>query len=147
MFQKIMVCSDSSKEALEAVSVAADLAQKYSSKIELVCVYDPVLVPPPYAGMVDGVFETSLNYGALADETLANSEREASVILHQAGVAFTVHRELGHPVDRITASAKDLGVNLIVLGSRGLGGFERVLLGSVSEGVLHHAHCAVLIVR
>jgi len=41
----------------------------------------------------------------------------------------------------------DEKVDLIVMGSRGLGRFQRLLLGSVSEGVLHHAHCSILVVR
>ena len=50
-------------------------------------------------------------------------------------------------IQAIVVDAADLKVDLIVIGSRGLGGFKRVLLGSVSIGVVTHAHCPVLVVR
>jgi nucleotide-binding universal stress UspA family protein len=53
----------------------------------------------------------------------------------------------GDPAEEILVTAKDLDSDLIVMGARGLGGVERVLLGSVSEKVLHHARCPVLIVK
>src|SRR5262249_12494358 len=52
-----------------------------------------------------------------------------------------------HPVDAIIEVAQDIEADLIVLGSHGLSGWKALLLGSVSDGVLHHAPCPVLIVR
>jgi nucleotide-binding universal stress UspA family protein len=50
-------------------------------------------------------------------------------------------------VETILEQATKSNVNLIVMGTRGLTGFKELLIGSVSSGVLHHAHCSVLIVR
>lgn len=50
-------------------------------------------------------------------------------------------------VQAITEKALEKGVDLIVVGTRGLGVFKRLLLGSVSKGVVSHAHCSVLVVR
>lgn len=51
----------------------------------------------------------------------------------------------GHPVDVLVGESKN--AQLLVVGARGAGAFHRLLLGSVSTGVLHHAHCSVVIVR
>jgi nucleotide-binding universal stress UspA family protein len=53
----------------------------------------------------------------------------------------------GTEAQHITGVAEELGADLIVVGSRGLGGLKRALMGSVSESVVRHAHCPVLVVR
>ena len=53
----------------------------------------------------------------------------------------------GKPEAEITALAEEIGAGLIVVGSRGLGGIRRTMLGSVSDSVVRHAHCPVLVVR
>ena len=57
------------------------------------------------------------------------------------------HLEFGMPDTAIVEMAEELGTGLIVMGSRGLGGVRRALLGSISDSVVRHAHCPVLIVR
>ncbi|AHY48029.1 Universal stress protein family [Rubrobacter radiotolerans] len=54
---------------------------------------------------------------------------------------------MGRPDAEVVALAEEIGAGLIVLGSRGLGGMKRVLMGSVSDSVVRHAHCPVLVVR
>jgi nucleotide-binding universal stress UspA family protein len=63
------------------------------------------------------------------------------------GVEVTQLREFGHPVDTIVNAAETIHADLIVLGSRGMNGFKALLLGSISDGVLHHAHCPTLVIR
>ena len=76
-----------------------------------------------------------------------NAEKLTAEVLDAEPTDYSCRREIGHPVDRIVSVAKDEKSDLIVMGSRGLGGWNSYLLGSVSDGVLHHAHCPVLIVR
>ncbi|HLJ57327.1 MAG TPA: universal stress protein [Chthonomonadaceae bacterium] len=147
MFSKILVCSDGSPKALEAARDAAQLARKFGSEVVLLSVFDPSVVPAATLGIPGGVLETTVNSGCYADETQTAVEHETGKMFQEAGVQFRARRELGHPVDRIISSAHDEAVDLIVIGSRGIGGYERLLLGSVSEGVLRHAHCPVLAVR
>ena len=52
-----------------------------------------------------------------------------------------------HPADGIVQVAEETGADLVVMGSRGLGGFKRAFMGSVSDSVVRHAHCPVLVVR
>jgi nucleotide-binding universal stress UspA family protein len=54
---------------------------------------------------------------------------------------------VGKPAAEIVDLAEELGVGLVVVGSRGLGGVRRALMGSVSDSVVRHAHCPVLVVR
>jgi nucleotide-binding universal stress UspA family protein len=52
-----------------------------------------------------------------------------------------------HPADSIVQVAEETGADLVVMGSRGLGGIKRALMGSVSDSVVRHAHCPVMVVR
>jgi nucleotide-binding universal stress UspA family protein len=63
------------------------------------------------------------------------------------GTVAGAHFRLARPDQRILAIGEDVGTGLIVLGSRGLGGVKRALMGSVSDSVVRHAHCPVLVVR
>ena len=63
------------------------------------------------------------------------------------GTVAQAHLRLGRPDEQIVALAEEIGAGLIVMGSRGLGGLRRLLMGSVSDSVVRHAHCPVLVVR
>jgi nucleotide-binding universal stress UspA family protein len=68
--------------------------------------------------------------------------------IEEAGGTVTeAHLRLGRPDDQIIEVGEELGVGLIVIGSRGHGGVRRALMGSVSDSVIRHAHCPVLVVR
>jgi nucleotide-binding universal stress UspA family protein len=147
MFQKILICTDGSDQASNAVRAAAEIAQKFGSQIFLVNVFNPTVTPVPFVGLPEAMViaeETLAEYATQVQDTV---EKSAAEILSAAGLAYQTIRELGHPIDRIVAAAEREQVDLIVMGSRGLGGWKSYLLGSVSDGVLHHAHCPVLIVR
>jgi nucleotide-binding universal stress UspA family protein len=147
VFTKILVCTDGSAKAIEAASVAAQIACRFGSEIVLLSVYDPSVVPAATMGIPGGTLGTTVNSGTFAEETQLNVEHETGRVFAEAGLPYRARHELGHPVDRIISAAHDENADLIVLGSRGIGGFERLLLGGVSEGVLRHAHCPVLAVR
>lgn len=86
--------------------------------------------------------------GLLADEDLAGvfleqlDEVEAS-----GGEASRAHLRRGQPVEVISDLIEELGIDLTVVGSRGLGSIKRLVMGSVSEGVIDLAACPVLVVR
>jgi len=147
MFSRILVCSDGSPKALDAARAAALIASKFGSEIILLSVFDPSVLPAATMGIPGGTLASAVNAGSFAEESHTAVERETGKVFEEAGVQYRAHRELGHPVDRIISAAHDEHADLIVMGSRGLGGFTRLLLGSVSEGVLRHAHCPVLSVR
>ena len=143
MFQKVLVCSDGSPCALQAASVAADLAGKYGSQIVVLHVFalPPALEPGIYTeGAAIGLLFTA------AEKEHHSVDTRTDEVFRNAGIPYRLLAMEGHPVGCILEVAQDERVDLVVMGRRGLGGFQSLLLGSVSDGVLHHATCPVLIV-
>ncbi len=147
MFNRILVCSDGSEHALAATRAAASLASKYGSQVVVVTVFDPSSVRPPFLGVVGGSLASTVDDGRYANEVQASVERVTGEILEERGVRYSVRRELGHPVDRLVAAVCDEEADLVVIGRRGLSMFQSLRLGSVSDGVMHHVHCPVLVVQ
>lgn len=146
MLKEIVVGTDGSDLALKAARVAGEIARKFQANLTLLSVFDLSNMVAPYEGGPDTVpyMETMLQMG---EEMQDNVQRRTGEVLKELEVPFHVRRETGHPVETIVRVAEEQKADLIVLGSRGLGTFKRLRLGSVSDGVLHHAHCPVLIVR
>jgi nucleotide-binding universal stress UspA family protein len=144
---KILLATDGSGEAHLAASTCADLARGAGSELHVVYVE-----PASY------VFEMADWEASRADlpkelerasEELAESRLEAQVQeLGEAGneIAAT-HARVGFPDAEIVGLAGKLGAGLIVIGSRGRGPLRRALMGSVSDSVVRHAHCPVMVVR
>jgi nucleotide-binding universal stress UspA family protein len=122
---KILVATDRSREAQLAAKTAADLAKSTNSELHMV-----------HVG-----FEQSRN------EAQKELEEEVDMIRESGGQDIQAHLEFGRPDTAIVEMAEELGAGLIVMGSRGLGGVRRALLGSISDSVVRHAHCPVLVVR
>ena len=85
------------------------------------------------------------------DDTYPARVREAivSLVHAEAGqpISFTVHARTGKPVKEILAVARNVGAELIIVGSRGVTGIERAMVGSTSERIAREAHCTVEIAR
>ncbi len=77
--------------------------------------------------------------------TLLDTETEK--VRAAGGVVTQAHLRMGKAAHEIVALAEEMGAGLIVIGSRGLGGIRRALMGSVSDSVVRHAHCPVFVVR
>jgi len=143
MFKKILVCSDGSDCSLEAARLGASIAGRFGAEVVALHVFHI-----DNASM--GVWAIVLDNDSVdrsAREQRTAIEQSLRPLFEQAGAPFRMVQKIGHPVDCILALAEAEQVDLILMGSHGLGGFERMLLGSVSEHVVHHAHCPVLIVR
>jgi nucleotide-binding universal stress UspA family protein len=145
MFASIVVGSDGSDTAKEAVRQATDLAARLGSKIHLVSAYEPVSegrlreerqqVPEDLQWMV--------NPREDVDATLKEGARG----IEEAGVAVETHAREGDPADAILDVAEEQRADLIVVGNKGMTGAKRFLLGSVPNKVSHHAPCSVMIIR
>ena len=142
---KILVATDGSKEAVLAAETAAQLAKGTGSQLHVVYVLQPERYEPyPGPEMWEG-WEASLERAKRHARSWV--ERQAERIRGEGAKAVEGHLALGKPAEEIVRLAEELGVGLIVVGSRGLGGITRALLGSVSDSVVRHAHCPVLVVR
>ena len=150
---KILLATDGSREAELAAQTAADLSQKTQSEVHVVHVFGIAPVGPPV--YPEGTDLQSVEFEAEPEERQRLSERGASEVLEVeveklrsvGGTVAEEHLIEGRVAPEIVGLAEEIGAGLIVMGSRGLGGIRRALMGSVSDSVVQHAHCPVLVVR
>lgn len=145
MFERIVVGTDGSDTAAEAVRQAIELASSTDAALELVSAYEPVPtarlreeeqeVPGDVAHAVGPREDVNVVLDAAAGEA------------ERAGVEARRHPREGDPADAILDVAEETGADLIVVGNKGMTGARRFLLGSVPNKISHHAPCDVLIVR
>ena len=145
MFRSIVVGTDGSETAREAVDAAVGLARLTGAKLELVSAYEPVPSQRlrDEARQVPADLHWMVNPREDVDATLA----EAAERVGAAGVESRTYAREGDPADAILDVAEELGSDLIVVGNKGMTGAKRFLLGSVPNKVSHHAPCSVMIVR
>ena len=84
---------------------------------------------------------------SVEEDAKSKLEEQVQKIEQAGGKVAQAHPRVGLPAAKIVALAEDMGAGLIVMGSRGLGGIRHAVMGSVSDSVVRHAHCPVLIVR
>ena len=145
MFSSIVVGTDGSETAAEAVRQAVDLAKAVGAKVQLVSAYEPVSnqrIREEKQQAPDDV-QWSINPREDVDGTLA----EAAEVAEAAGVTVERFARQGDPADAILDVAEETKSDLIIVGNKGMTGARRFLLGSVPNKVSHHAPCSVLIIR
>jgi nucleotide-binding universal stress UspA family protein len=144
---KILLATDSSPEAANAARMAITLSRSLGGELHVVYVG---VAPSAYAAaeseILDYEFWKELREFA-HNEASQSVEEEVRKIEGAGGKVEMVHVAVGHPESEILRIAEEMKVDLVVVGSRGLGPLRRALLGSVSESVVRHAHCSVLVVR
>ena len=146
MFGSIVVGTDGSETASEAVRQASELAKATSAKLCLVSAYEPISNQrlKDEATEAPRDLQWSINPREDVDATLADAAQEA----RRAGVGdVRTFARQGDPADAILDVAEEQGSDLIIVGNKGMTGAKRFLLGSVPNKVSHHAPCSVLIIR
>jgi nucleotide-binding universal stress UspA family protein len=145
---KILVATDGSKEAQLAATTAADLAQRTSSELHVVYVghMPPVVYESPGAWALDPDLQRRMQ-GRAEEEARARLDEQVRRIREADSEVAGAYARLGRSDAEIVGLSEELGAGLIALGSRGLGPLRSALMGSVSESVVRHAHCPVLVVR
>jgi nucleotide-binding universal stress UspA family protein len=145
MFKSIVVGTDGSDTATQAVHQAVDLARSVGAKLELVSAYEPVPAQRLREEQRDAPedLQWAINPREDVDATL----EAAAELARQAGVLVNVYPRQGDPADAILDIAEEQGADLVVVGNKGMTGAKRFLLGSVPNKVSHHAPCSVLIIR
>ena len=148
---KILVATDGSEEAELATRTATDLAQKTSSELHVVHVFGIAPVGPPVYPEATELQGEALEAeaGERVSEQRAREVLDAEVgkVRSGGGAVAEAHLLEGRTAPAIVGLAEEVGAGLIVMGSRGRGGIRRALMGSVSDSVVRHAHCPVLVVR
>ncbi len=148
---RILLALDGSKEANAATRAAVETSNATGSELHIVYVVDtgprmPTMPWTPYPGL-----GTSDMWEETWRETKRKSrawvDQQAERIEAEGAKPEDVHLAFGKPDEAIVKLGEELEAGLIVTGSRGLDGVRRALMGSVSESVVRHAHCPVLVVR
>ncbi|WP_018753685.1 universal stress protein [Paenibacillus sanguinis] len=143
LFQNILVAYDGSKAANKALDKAVALSKlSPGTQLQVLHAYD---YPRLYVAEGFAPVPASINKEVyeLAEQIVLEAEQR----LEAAGAAPNVSMVQGSPAETILDYAKERGVDLIVIGSRGLGGIRQFVLGSVSHNVVQHAEVPVLIVK
>jgi nucleotide-binding universal stress UspA family protein len=141
---RILLATDGSEEAELAALRSVELADATDSELHVVHVGVVPIFLQSYPGTLG-------YYGKLHEQIEEESRellRKQSLRVKAAGGTVAgAHLRMGEVALEIVALAEELGAGLIVMGCRGLGGVRRALMGSVSDSVVRHAHCPVLVVR
>jgi nucleotide-binding universal stress UspA family protein len=145
MYRTIMVGVDGSKFAENAFEVAADMAKRYEAKLLIVTIYSPPAIGllgalPPYPPVVPK--EVAENLKTLHDKYVAKA-KEMGV----KAVESKIVPAWNLPGAGFVTEAEKQGCALTVIGSRGMTGVTRTLMGSTAQYVATHAHCSVHLVR
>ena len=141
----VLLATDGSKDAELATTTALELANSTSSELHIVLVEEPVYAyvdPSGYPIITDAELVHELERHARM-----RLDAEVEKIRSAGGAVAEAHLRVGAAAAEIVDLAEDIGAGLIVMGSRGLGGIRRALMGSVSDSVVRHAPCPVLVVR
>ena len=141
----ILLATDGSDEAARATEAATELARETGSEVHVVYV-----LPTPAQLIGHHLYSDEIR-----ESLIGGAERDAETFLKEqaekissgGGKVAETHLRSGDPDKEILRTAEALGVGLIVIGSRGLGAISRALIGSVSDSVVKHAHCPVLVMR
>lgn len=145
MFSSIVVGTDGSDTATQAVREAVDIAGAVGATLELVSAYTPVSEQRLRAERRDA--PEDVQWAINPKQEVEASLADAADIARKAGVNVNMHARQGDPADAILDVAEEQSSDLVILGNKGMTGAKRFLLGSVPDKVSHHAPCSVLIVR
>jgi nucleotide-binding universal stress UspA family protein len=141
---RILLATDGSEQAELAVLRAVELADATDSELHVVHVGVVPTFLKSYPGTLG--YERRL-YEQIEEESRELLRKLSWRVKAAGGTVAGTHLRMGQVALEIVALAEELGADLIVMGCRGLGGVRRALMGSVSDSVVRHAHCTVLVVR
>jgi nucleotide-binding universal stress UspA family protein len=145
LFERIVVGTDGSDTAGEAVRQAIELARATGAKLDVVSAYEPV--PRSRLREEAGEVPGDIAYAVGPREDVNVVLEGAAGPATAAGVDVTTHAREGDPADAILDIAEETKATLIVVGNKGMTGARRFLLGSVPNKISHHAPCSVYIAR
>lgn len=144
MFKHILVPVDGSEKSLQAVSKAAELAKAFNSEVTAVYVLDPY----PFTGVGADFAYGQAQYLSAATAEANKALEDVTERMKDTGVTVKTLVGEGHAIhEGIVRVGENVGADLIVMGSHGRRGLEKLVLGSVAQRVLQTAKVPVLVVR
>jgi nucleotide-binding universal stress UspA family protein len=157
MFQKILVALDQSETSQQVLEKAIDIAKTNQARLMLLHVLAPIneVYPLPIYPGVDGIYtaqhdavvRAAQDKFSLVEQVGLDHLRSQVSAASVQGIPAEFTQALGAPNTVICDLAKSWGADLIVMGRRGRSGLAELVLGSVSNYVMHHACCSVLVVQ
>ena len=145
MFTRIVVGTDGSETAGQAVSQAIELAKLSGARLSIVSAYSPASGRRVQAEQQEAPADVHYELGPREDVNIILDAAAAEA--KEAGIEVQTHPVEADPADAILNVAEEVKADLIVVGNKGMTGARRYLLGSVPNNVSHHAPCSVIIVR
>ena len=140
----LLVATDGSVAAGTALDEAIALAAEIGDEVAVITVWRALQgdfgLAYPSAAMLDDLLAAERKH---AEATLTDAMRRATA----AGVPITTRLATGDPAELICAYAREIDARLLAVGTRGYGSVASLLLGSVSNAIIRHAPCPVLVVR
>jgi nucleotide-binding universal stress UspA family protein len=146
---KILFATDGAKQSDAAIEMLKHFALDEGDEIKIVSVVD-MAVPMAidiYGGYLPDTGELEKTARENAGKVLERTEQQIKAQFEGKNLVISSEVLFGSPESRIVETAEAIHPDIIVLGSHGYSRWERLLLGSVSDSVVHHAPCSVLIVR
>ena len=145
MFSRIVVGTDGSETAAEAVRQARELARLAGATLSIVSAYSPISERRVKDQQREAPADIQYEIGPREDVNLILDTAAAEA--RKEGVEVQTHPVEGDPGEAILNVAEETSADLIVVGNKGMTGARRFLLGSVPNNISHHAPCSVMIVR
>lgn len=156
LFKKILVALDGSESSQRAAQAALELAEKLKAELTVLHAIIPptsyyhatlstpvgMSLPAPSQHEIDAYYSYAKR---VAQDIVGEIESKAK--RRSIAVKTEIPEAVSSVVETIVNHASRENVDMIVVGTRGLGGFKKMLIGSVSSGIISHAHCPVLVIR
>jgi nucleotide-binding universal stress UspA family protein len=146
---KVILATDGTKQSEAAIEITKSLNLREGDEIWVISVVDmslPLSVDV-YAGYLPSTDEIETAVKDNAKRILETTGTKLKEIFNEKNVSIVPELLNGSPESRIVEKAEEIEADLIIVGSHGYNRWERLLLGSVSDSVIHHAPCSVLVVR
>lgn len=146
---KIILATDGTKHSNPIFEILKTINLSEGDEIRIITVVDmavPMAVDM-YAGYLASTTEIEKSLRENAQLIIENSIKKVQDIIDSKNIIVSNEILSGSPESRIVETAEEIKADLIIVGSHGYNRWERLLLGSVSDSVIHHAPCSVLVVR
>lgn len=146
---KILLATDGTRQGDAAAEMVGAISLNDGDDVKIISVVDMALplAIDIYGGYLPDTTELEKTARENASKVLEKTVEMVNRRFEGKQLAVTSEVLFGSPESRIVETAEQIGADLIIVGSHGYNRWERLLLGSVSDSVVHHAPCSVLVVR